>query len=354
VADGDLPVTSSSWLVSLASYAEMAHVLGDAAAAGVVAAELAPFAGLPVMASLGVACYGPVDRWLALAMSTAGDLDGAAAHARRAVEVAERLGNRPAAVLCRAALAQVVTAGGGVPRGGAALVAEALAGLDRASAEARELGMDGWLPRWEPLAVALRGALADGSPPDARPAGPAAPDRHDPPAPPDPPILRMERSSGDVWHVRLGSRTAAVAHMAGLTYLAQLVAAAGSDVPVLVLRGGADQATSRQPVLDRRALATLRARSDELRAALDACRPSAAGRRAQLEDELDDVLAELRRGLGLGGRSRAFADEAERARIGVRKAITRAVAALDRVDPVIAGHVRASVRTGRACRYDPS
>jgi hypothetical protein len=152
----------------------------------------------------------------------------------------------------------------------------------------------------------------------------------------------------------LGDRTAAVADTTGLAYLAQLVAAAGTDVPVLVLRGGGEQSASHQPLLDRRALSSLRARSEELRAELDACPPSAAGRRARLEDEFDEVLAELRRSLGLAGRSRSFADETERARTGVRKAVTRAVAAIERVDPVIANHVRASVRTGRTCRYDPS
>jgi hypothetical protein len=264
-------------------------------------------------------------------------------------------------VQCEAALAQVVTAGGGDARADGAVVAEALVRLDRARAGARELGMDGWLPRWDRLADELRRPPAAAGRPV--PTGPlpaaastpaASSDPADPPERPEPPVLRIERVPGGGWRLQLGGRTATVADMAGLVYLAQLVAVAGTDVPVLVLRGGGEQGTSRQPLLDRRALTALRARSEALRAELDACPASAARRRARLEDELDEVLAALRRGLGLGGRPRTFVDETERARTGVRKAVTRAVAALDRVDPVIAGHVRASVRTGRTCRYDPA
>ena len=62
-------------------------------------------------------------------------------------------------------------------------------------------------------------------------------------------------------------------------------------------------------------------------------------------------MAELARATGFGGRGRCFADEAERARVAVRKAIKRALASIIEVEPVLGGEIASRVVTGTRCVF---
>ena len=70
---------SSAWLPALFCVAEVADYLDDREAAHQVAELLEPYAELPMIASLGVMCFGATARSLGLARRTIGDLDGAVA-----------------------------------------------------------------------------------------------------------------------------------------------------------------------------------------------------------------------------------------------------------------------------------
>ena len=63
------------------------------------------------------------------------------------------------------------------------------------------------------------------------------------------------------------------------------------------------------------------------------------------------LVRELARAVGLGGRDRPGASDAERARVRVTKSVRSAVAALARVDAELGRHLQASVRTGSFCSY---
>ena len=56
---------------------------------------------------------------------------------------------------------------------------------------------------------------------------------------------------------------------------------------------------------------------------------------------------------GFGGRTRAFPDQPERARVAVGKAIRRALARIAEADEVIGEHLRQTVHTGVRCSYWP-
>jgi hypothetical protein len=94
-----------------------------------------------------------------------------------------------------------------------------------------------------------------------------------------------------------------------------------------------------------------RRRLAELADAIEDADTPAAAERARAER--DWLLAELKAGEGFGGRTRAFADDGERARIAVGKAIRRTIAHLEETDRAIGGHLRASVHTGVRCWYRP-
>ena len=87
--------TSCSWMATMLGVCEAAHLLGDSDAAAEAYGLLAPYADLPVMASLAVASFGSAHRPLGLAARTMGDLDRAVDHLERAGRAELATGDRP-------------------------------------------------------------------------------------------------------------------------------------------------------------------------------------------------------------------------------------------------------------------
>ena len=307
---------SSSWLTTVAAVAELALLLDDAASAKAAYGALLRHGGQPLIASLAVVCFGSAQRPLGLAALACGNLDLAITHLAAAVEANRALHHRPAEIVARAelGLARVRRATGDDDTAGRGLVATAIGA-------ATALGMTALVDRW-------RAAL---------------PER---PAAGDPLIdVAMVQQPNGAWRIAVGAEVATVVDRVGLRYLAELVAAPERSVPAvaLVLRGEAEPATSRDPVLDTRAMAALRDCITVLRQ-LEA--PT-----AEDDEELDALTHELARSTGLGGRVRTFADAPERARTAVRKAIKRAIDAVDDANPAIGRHLARRVETGTVCCY---
>jgi non-specific serine/threonine protein kinase len=143
-----------------------------------------------------------------------------------------------------------------------------------------------------------------------------------------------------------------------MRYLARLVASPGHELHALDLVvgdgrgvvtndpdpaavGGGDAGT----VLDPQAKAAYRRRLEQLR---ESGEPSGAVRQ-----EIDFLEAELGAAVGLGGRDRRVASDAERARQSVTRAIKDAVDRLADVDAGLGRHLRDAVRTGIYSSYAP-
>ncbi|MGW3345451.1 hypothetical protein ACWDA3_19240 [Nonomuraea rubra] len=322
---------TSTWLVSMYAIVEAADLLGDAELAGRAAALLAPYAALPVMTSPGIVCLGSVRHSLGVAAITTGDPGLAVAHLRRAVHENLALGHWPAVALSRSRLGQALALRDG-PRDEGARRQLALA-----EQEAETLGMQ------VPGHVAERVTC---------------------------------RRAGPRWRVELGARTAFVDHCVGMLHLAALLASPGREIPAADLAAGSpDSVPAPGPVrrvLDgpagmayRNRLAQLDTEIAELEAAHQ------PGRAQERRAERDWLLAELASATGLGsatglasatglgpvtglgGPPRTSCGSEERARTAVGKAIRRAVDRVAIADPVIGGELRATVRTGLRCSYDP-
>ncbi len=299
---GDLP-RSGSWLVTMYCFVEAAHLIDNKPAAARAYALLRPYANLPVMASLAIACFGSVEHALGLAALTAGDADAAVAHLDRAVRRNLALGHWPAVLQSRIRLAEALERRGDPGDAGAAR-------------EERNRAAD----------VATRIAQPAAGTPSSVPAA----------------CTRRGRQ----WRVELGGRAVHVTHGVGMLHLAVLIANPGAEVAALDLVAGVAGLTraadaglpGAQPVLDRTATRQYRQRLAEL---------------PQESRERDWLVAELTANTRLGGRSRSFTDEAERARLAVGRAVRRALANLERADPVIGAHLRRSVHTGIRCWYRP-
>jgi len=309
---GDLP-RSSTWLVAMYGAVEAAHLLDEPAVAARAYELLRPFARLPMMASLGVACFGSTEHALGVAALTTGRADRAVEHLRAAVRDNLALGHWPAVVLSRSRLAEAYALQGAV---GSARTESAAA-----AEEAAALGM--------PVQVGTGEAPG--------------------------PVVECRRA-GRRWEVRLGRRRVTVEHSVGMRHLATLLAHPRRAIPAVDLAAGCGGTPlSAQPVLDDVARHGYRERLRILVADIEALEAVGdAERAARYRAERDWLLAELSAASGLNGRVRRFTDDDERARIAVGKAIRRAVSRIVEVDPVIGDALRTSVSTGNRCSYTPS
>ncbi len=313
---------SSNWTTAMVALAETARALDDGPLAQAVHRGLAPHAAMAVLPSLAVSCLGSVEHWLGVTARTAGDRAEAIDHLERAVSANRRLGNQPMAALSQAELA-LALADGGDPAArarAAGLLAEAVAG-------ARAAGLTGRAERWDRHAAGLV-ELA------------SAP-------------MTIDRGVTG-WRVACSGRAVELGDLVGLGYLRELIRRPGEEVPATELCRAAVTGPA-QPVLDRRAADAYRRRLAELDEAIDdAVAGCSTGREELLRLEREALVDELGRSMGLGGRSRAFAEPGERARTAVSKAIKRAIDAVEQADPLLGITLRESVTTGATCRYRPA
>ena len=324
VEDGlDTLPSSSNWLVTMFSVVEAAAVLGDHRAAEAAYDLLLPHADLPVMASVAVACFGPAALVLGKAAMTLGRVDEAIGHFEHAEGVARRIGNRPYLALTRGELGLAL-----LERGRPADAERAQPLLDEADATLRRLGLEGRADR-----LAVRASHA--APRTVMTAG------------------RCRFVDG-AWELEVDGERARVADGVGMRYLAQLLAAPGHDFAADGLAGAAVDTASSQELLDETAVRSYRNRVEELRADIaDAEDDADLERAARHRIELDQLTEHIEAQLGLGYRSRTFADSRERARTSVQKAIRRSLASVAGQAPLLGELLSRSIRTGLVCRFEP-
>jgi tetratricopeptide (TPR) repeat protein len=183
------------------------------------------------------------------------------------------------------------------------------------------------------------------------------------------------RREGEYWTVGYGGVTCRLRDMKGMGYIAHLITHPGQRIHVLDLfaqvGGGGDGTAPRadmhaeelevvsdpgdaSEVLDSRARAEYRQRLSELHAELEeAERNNDIGCAERTRNELDSLTDGLRSALGLGGRSRRFTAETERARGTVSKSIRVSLERIRRSHQELGAHLSTCLRTGYFCAYLP-
>ena len=322
---------SSSWLVTMNGIVEAAYLLEEADVAARAYELLRPYAHLPMIGSLGITCFGSVQHALGVAALTSGQLDLAIEHLTAAVPHNLALAHWPALVASRQRLAQAHARRGSPGDAGAARRE-----LDAAAAEAASAGLPvPDHPVSGPFAAAASAAAAEEA--------------------------HCQRA-GRKWRLTLRNRSVLVEDSIGMVHLAVLIANPRHEIQaadlVAGLAGlsgtGADVATA-QRVLDPEAIAEYRNRLRQLDTELNETGTGELepGRTSQARAERDWLVAQLSSAAGFGGRTRAFPDQPERARVAVGKAIRRALARITDADAVIGEHLRQTVHTGVRCSYWP-
>ncbi|MDT4940910.1 MAG: hypothetical protein QOJ34_999, partial [Pseudonocardiales bacterium] len=312
------------WVTALAAGAELANRFGDTEVAAAVLPLLEPARAGFAVAGDGALCLGSNELWVGQALAALGRLDEAAEHLRCAVTANEAGGAAPFVARAKLELARVLKR-----RTGPGDLPTADGYLCEVERLADELEMP-WIAR---DAHALRSEVRV-----------------------DAPDWRLWHN-GDVWTLDVDGRSVHLKASKGLEYLAVLIATPGREIPALELASGRPVAAppgTGSALLDDEARRRYRARLaslDDQSEGADARGDVAAA--AQIEVERAALVAELRRASGLGGRSRAFGDEAERARVNVTRTIRQAVARVGDADPGVGAHLRRSIRTGTRCVYQP-
>ena len=312
-----LAASGPRWLGAITDLSAVAAEVGNQAAASQLYEALLPYAERLVVWGGANSVNGPASYYLGLLASRLGMLDRAIAHLESAVSMADGIGALPTLAHCRVALSTVLAT-----RGAGGDDRRAIKLLQDARELAEQLQMTTLLDRLSP--PANEWAL---------------------------------RRDGDDWLLEAGSERVRLPDSRGIQHLRALLAAPRHDISALDLAAGGRglQAAGADPVLDSAAVASYQQRLSELGADLDAA--DAAGdeeRAAKAEAEREWLLAELRRASGLGGRTRRTTSDSERARVNVTRTLR---AALDRISvaaPQAGAHLKASIRTGLECRYDPA
>jgi hypothetical protein len=185
------------------------------------------------------------------------------------------------------------------------------------------------------------------------------------------------RREGDYWTIAYEGKLVRLRDAKGLHYLARLLANPGRELHAVDIESEATPVAhpaassvrhwGQSPelevrtdlgdageLLDAQAKAAYKARLQELQVELDEAESfNDAGRATKAREEMDFLVTELARAVGLGGRDRRAASHAERARLNVTRAIRSVIANIDRANHPLGQHFSTTIRTGRYCSYTP-
>ncbi|MDN5861735.1 MAG: hypothetical protein L0H84_24305, partial [Pseudonocardia sp.] len=306
------------------------RVFGDTVAragattyAGPVYRALLPYAGLLNVGG-GHSAGLPVDDVLGRLAALDGDVVAAVRHARDAVALARSMPAPPLLVHCLDHLADAVERAGDTGNSAAELDVDVL----RAEADTLAAAVDVQRP-----GRAGRGGATSETPASAG-----------------------IRRDGPTWVLATPLGTARLPDGIGPRQLARLLRTPRQEVSALELgeRTHTPVAADLGPALDADAKRAYRRRMRELQAEIDDADTAGDPVRAEpAHVEMEALLRELKRAIGLGGRDRPSGSDAERARVNVVRSLRRTIAAIAAQAPLLGAHLETSVRTGGHCIYLP-
>lgn len=328
------------WLPSMCLAAELVYGLGAAEFARPLIEELTPYAH---MCAVGFpeGSLGSVARYLGLLAGAVRDHESALGWLAIALDVNQRTGARPWVAHTHSGIARILE-----ERGDPSDRQEAQNHLRAARIIAADVGQT-------VLLASLETSI------DAPSAG-KAPEA----------VLGVFRREGEYFSIAFNGTGFKLKDSKGLRYLSVLLGTPGREIHVLDLVLGADgvDPSSRgrseksvdpvgmtfDPTIDRKARRAYEDRLVDLQDDIDEAVALGDDERAAVaRAEQDFLTTELSSALGLGGRDRPLRGAVERARVNVTRTIRSAIAKIGSNDPLLGGHLDATIRTGIFCSYIP-
>lgn len=352
-----------NWLSSMSIISAVSAKLGDRDRASTLSSLLRPYAGRNAMLGWEEACYGPVSYYLGLLNTCLRQFDRAASDFETALRMNARMGARSWTAQTYMEYATMLAER--CERGDDSRAAEL---INLALGLAGPLGMAGIVARGKRLLERMTGTTRVA--PTQKDAGTSG--------------ASLFRREGDFWTISHGGQLARVRNLKGFEYIAFLLQNPDTEIHSADLAaGGAARVIDKQPgvagktvdslagglsqegmhqvshddageMLDPTAKAAYRRRLEELRENLGDARETGNEERiAEIEDEMDALGRELARAVGLHGRDRRAASQAERSRLNVTRAIKIAIDHLTDRDATLGRLLSRSIRTGTFCSYMP-
>lgn len=189
------------------------------------------------------------------------------------------------------------------------------------------------------------------------------------------------RQKGDFWEIAFESESTYLKDLKGLHYIACLLCHPHREFHVLELvacveKHQADPAAASYGRMNKKQLAEdglylrLGASPDNVadRQAIEECvakkieideeieKYTVTGdyeKVAELQDEMEEIDAYLKRATGLHGRQRKHRDEAEKARVNIQKLISSALDRIAERNATAYLHLKDAIETGHYCQYNP-
>ncbi len=311
------------FLSSMMVAAAVAQRTGAGEIARRIAGHLQPISGQFAIHGIGYTSYGAVDLWLAQCADAAGDIDDADRLYSAAIEQLEPTGS-PFEAFARLHRGRLRSTHG---------PASARPDLSAAIEQFERFRADAMLSRAQAALDEL----------DQRSA------------------IVLHQRDGAWFLVPFGESPVRLADLKGWRALHTLVSSPHQHHHALELAAVIENGTaavrgeSRVEVADEEAIRQYRRRIESLREqAQDADARGDAERSAALHHELDEIVDELRRTTGLGGRIAWEASNAGRARVNVTKHVKRVINRLFDIDRAVGQHLRDTVSTGMYCVYEPT
>ncbi|MES2921217.1 MAG: hypothetical protein V4819_06715 [Verrucomicrobiota bacterium] len=168
------------------------------------------------------------------------------------------------------------------------------------------------------------------------------------------PVGNIFRKEGTLWIACFEHEVAHLPEVRGYQDIARLLAQPAAETHCIALAGRSADTGRGTEVLDERARLAYRERLRELDEELEEAEAANdPARTERLENEKEQLIDEIRKATGLGGRDRKMGDSVERARTAVTWRIRNAIKKLEPAHPALARHLGHSIRTGVFCSYTP-
>jgi hypothetical protein len=351
--------TDLTHLIALCASAEACALVGSVEHARILYERLLPFAGRQIQFGNAITYHDSVTHALAQLATQLEEWDTANEHFSEALRQAQALGAAP-----RTAHIEFRWAAMLFQRAHPASITRARALLDKAGRSARHLDLGGLIPKIEALQHELPSVEAPTSSDERAPIAdqpaivhsqttkshrPSAPVAH---------AAHVFRCEGEFWTLQFEQETIRLKDTRGLQFIATLLRTPRTLIHALELASSAEgrvfKGSSAGNFIDPKARNAYRERLHELaseQAAAEAQNDPPRAERARQESEL--LMQQLAKALGIGGRNRRAAAEAERARINVTRSIRSAISRMTLRSPALAHHLSTSIRTGTFCQYVP-
>jgi len=387
-----------NWLIGVALLAETCAFLEDSRAAVTLYELLLPYARRNIVVGPGIACFGSAAYYLGLLATTLERWEEAQEHFEAALQRHMQMGAQSFVAHTQYDYARMLLA-----RNQPGDQGKAQEFLVQALTTAQELGMKGLEDKIQSLKSKVQDLefQAQGSRFNVQRSGARSqepetntstllPSNSEPLAPnsvlsprssvlPTPNTQHLApnlfRHEGDYWTIAYEGMVVRLKDSNGLRYLAQLLRHPDREFHVLdlITAGAADQApTGRDAgelahlglqagglgdageILDPQARAAYKRRLTELREELEEAQEFNDLERAErLQQEIDFLTQELANAVGLGGRNRKAASQAERARVNITRAIKAVIKKVAEQHPALERYFATTIKTGTFCSYTP-